>query len=92
MTPSEFEAALLRDGYTADTRALPPGHATPEHTHPFDVRAMVLEGEITLTTTEGSRTYKPGDVFTMAAGCPHAEAIGPNGVRNLPGRLYPAGA
>ena len=92
MNPTEFEKALLRDGFTAETRALAPGHTTPEHTHPFDVRAMVLEGEITLTTAEGSRTYRPDEVFTMAAGCPHAESIGPEGVRNLAGRLHHAAA
>lgn len=91
ITPAEFEAALRRDGYTAETRELAPGHTTPEHTHPFDVRALVLEGEITLTTAEGAITYRPGDVFTMAAGRPHAEAVGPKGVRNLAGRLHPAG-
>lgn len=88
MTPAEFEAALLRDGYTADVRETAPRHTTEQHSHPFDVRAMVLEGEITLTTAEGSQTYRPGDVFTMEAGRAHAEAIGPQGVRNLAGRLH----
>jgi quercetin dioxygenase-like cupin family protein len=92
MTPDAFEVALLRDGYTADARVIAPGHATPQHTHPFHVRGLVLEGDITLSTAEGSRTYRPGEVFTMQAGCPHAETIGPNGVRNLVGRLYPATA
>ena len=92
MTPTEFEAALLADGYTSETRETAADHATPMHTHPFDVRAMVLEGDITLTTAEGSTTYRPGDVFTMAAGRLHSEGIGPNGVKNLAGRLYHAAA
>ncbi|UPY35294.1 cupin domain-containing protein [Sediminicoccus sp. KRV36] len=92
MTPTEFEAALLRDGFSAETRAIEPDRVTPEHSHPFDVRALVLEGEITLSSAGGSRTYRPGEVFTMAAGCPHAEAVGPTGVRNLVGRRHQAPA
>jgi len=89
MTPEEFKAALLRDGYSADIREIAPGTATPEHTHPFHVRGMVLEGDITLGTAEGSRTYRPGEVFSMAADHPHTETIGTQGVRNLVGRLQP---
>ncbi|MES2710624.1 MAG: cupin domain-containing protein [Pseudomonadota bacterium] len=87
MDAKEFEAALLRDGFTPAIRAIEPGTATPEHTHPFDVRGMVLEGEITLTTAGGTRTYRPGEVFAMPAGHPHRETIGAAGVRNLVGRL-----
>lgn len=88
MDAQDFHAALLRDGFSAETRLIEPGTTTPEHSHPFDVRGLVLEGDITLTTAEGSRTYRPGEVFTMAAGHPHAERIGPQGVRNLVGRLH----
>ncbi len=91
MTPAAFEAALLRDGYTADTRDYSPDQATPEHTHPFDVRGLVLEGEFTVTAAEGSRTYRAGEVFALEAGRPHTETIGPEGARNLVGRLHPAG-
>ena len=90
MDAEDFQAALLRDGFSADIRELQPGTATPEHSHPFHVRGLVLEGDITLTTAAGSRTYRPGEVFTMAADHPHAETIGPQGVRNLVGRLHPA--
>ena len=53
------------------------------------MRALVLDGEITLTVSGDARTYRSGDVFTMAAGCAHAESVGPDGVRYLVGRRKP---
>jgi quercetin dioxygenase-like cupin family protein len=89
MDPREFEEALRQDGFSAEIRTTEPRKVTPEHTHPFEVRALVLDGEITLTTGGESQTYRQGDVFTMAPGRAHAEAVGPEGVRNLVGRRHP---
>jgi quercetin dioxygenase-like cupin family protein len=91
MDRTGFEAALARDGFTEVTeRALPPGQATPEHAHAFGVRALVLEGDITLTVDGRATTYRAGEVFTMDPNRPHAEAIGPEGVRYVAGRHYAA--
>jgi quercetin dioxygenase-like cupin family protein len=91
MDRTGFEAALARDGFTeVAERALPAGQTAPEHTHPFGVRALVLEGDITLTVEGRATTYRPGEVFTMDPNCPHAEAIGPQGVRYVSGRQYAA--
>ena len=91
MDRTGFEAALARDGFTeVAERALPAGQAAPDHAHPFGVRALVLEGSITLTVDGRATTYREGDVFTMAPGCTHAEAIGPEGVRYVSGRQYAA--
>lgn len=89
----EFEAGLQQDGFTEiDMRSLDPGKTTPEHAHPFGVRALVLDGEITLTVEGRATAYRAGDVFAMQGGCRHAEAVGPEGVRYLAGRQYLAGA
>jgi len=89
MDATQFEAALKRDGYTETAiKSTPPGHTAPEHSHPFDVRALVLEGEITLTVDGKGTAYRAGDVFVMEGGCRHAEAIGPEGVRILSGRRH----
>ncbi len=79
-----FEAALKRDGYSEiETKGYAPNHRAAEHAHEFDVRALVLEGEITLGSNDGAQTYRPGEAFTMPAERPHTEAIGPGGVRFL---------
>ena len=90
MDATAFAATLAGDGYVAEERTLPPGMMTPEHSHAFDIRALVLDGAITLTCEGESRTYNAGEVFVMAAGRLHAETVGPDGVRNLIGRLHAA--
>lgn len=86
MEQKDFEATLLRDGFSADIRLVAPDLSNPEHTQPYDVRGLVIEGDLTLITAEGSRTYRAGEVFAMAADHPHAERFGPQGARNLVGR------
>ena len=58
----------------------------PEHSHPFDVKAMVLKGALTLNCDGQSRTYRPGDTFTMSRGCLHSESYGPEGAVVMAGR------
>ncbi len=82
-----FEARLRAEGYgEIETKALPAGMRNTEHQHPFDVRALVLEGRMTLSVSGEARTYATGEVFTMPAGCAHAEEVGGEGVRYLVGR------
>ncbi len=84
-----FEAELKRDGYdevvTGTTQG--PKH-NAEHSHPYDVRAMVIEGAITLVWEGRTQTFRPGEIFTMARGCPHTETFGPEGVVTLVGRKH----
>ena len=67
---------------------MPPLTVVAEHAHPFDVRALVLNGEITLTVEGVSHAYREGDIFLMPAGHRHAEAVGPTGVDYLVGRRH----
>jgi quercetin dioxygenase-like cupin family protein len=88
MDPEAFENALRHDGFTQIARRpQAPNHATSPHAHDFAVRALVLEGEISLTVDGQVTRYKTGDVFVMAAGREHAETVGPAGVTTLSGRL-----
>ncbi|MDB5383043.1 MAG: cupin [Rhodospirillales bacterium] len=88
----EFEATLLRDGFSADIRAIKLGTANHEHVHPLDEQGLVLGGGVTLTITAGSHTYRRGQIFTMEAGHPHSEWIGPQGLRDMVGRLHKTSA
>jgi len=87
MNVAEFEAALRRDGFTdIEARELPAHHQTSEHAHPFNVRALVTGGEITLTTQGVASVYRAGDVFVMAAAQPHRENVGATGVAYVVGK------
>jgi quercetin dioxygenase-like cupin family protein len=91
MEVAAFKQRLRREGYIeGDVKAMEPGLTVAEHDHPCDVCALVLDGEIGLTVEGNETLYRPGDVFTMAAGCLHAERIGQAGVRYLVGRRHPA--
>ena len=49
MKDAHFESALRRDGFAVERQSMPPQTRVAEHAHPYDVRALVLNGEITLT-------------------------------------------
>jgi mannose-6-phosphate isomerase-like protein (cupin superfamily) len=88
---ADFETALRRAGYQdVEHKQTQPDFTTQPHSHPFDVRALVLEGEMTLTSQGESRTYRAGEIFEMAAGCEHSECFGPAGAKTLAGRRRPA--
>ncbi len=91
MDTASFESGLESEGFQQiETKAVAAGTHNMEHAHPFEVRALVLDGRIALTVAGVTSTYEKGQVFTMAANCPHAEQIGPEGVSYVVGRR-PAG-
>ena len=88
MNQHEFEAALRRDGFGEIVIVeRPPNGHLDVHTHPFEARALILAGEICLhCDDEEARNFKVGDIFHLAAGQPHTETYGPDGVRYVVGR------
>jgi quercetin dioxygenase-like cupin family protein len=77
---SEFEAAERQRGCSeVVVRSWDPGTELDTHTHPFRARALVVEGEMWLTSDGVTRHLQPGDRFDVAAGQPHAERYGPHG-------------
>ena len=86
MNQQTFEAELKRDGYDIITNTTPGAKVNPEHSHPFDVRAMVLKGAFSLTRDGKTQAYKPGEIFAMPRGCLHYESYGPEGAVILLGR------
>jgi quercetin dioxygenase-like cupin family protein len=90
---AEFERTLREAGYDEIlVREWEPGRVVPEHTHPFDARALVLDGEVSLSWNGQQRTFRAGDEFTMQAGVSHSETYGPTGARFLAGRRKAASA
>ena len=88
MKDEQFESALRRQGFACERRSMPPLTVVAEHAHPYDVRALVLNGEITLTVEGEEYAYREGDIFVLPAGHRHAESVGPAGVDYLVGRRF----
>ncbi len=49
------------------------------HTHPFALRARIVQGEMWLTVGNHVRHLLPGDTFTLDREVPHAERYGEEG-------------
>ena len=60
-------------------RSWKPDTIIETHTHPFSVRALVVQGEMWLTAAERTQHLRPGDRFELAANVPHAERYGMDG-------------
>ncbi len=87
MDEAQFRTKLAQEGYAAgEVRDLAPGTIMDTHVHDFSAMILVLDGEITVTTEDGDTTCRAGETFSLAAGIPHSERIGGDGVRFLAGR------
>jgi quercetin dioxygenase-like cupin family protein len=77
------------EAFTAEQRAIgcdevierswKPATNIETHTHPFSVRALVVQGEMWLTVAERTQHLRAGDRFELAANVPHAERYGAEG-------------
>lgn len=87
MNSGEFLQLLRRDGFPepVEVQQVPNGWLGI-HEHPFEVKALVVEGDITVEVDGLSTIYKVGDVFHLALKQPHAESYGSEGVKYLASR------
>jgi quercetin dioxygenase-like cupin family protein len=86
-----FKRELAEMGFNEVlTRVWPANLVIETHTHDFEVRALVLEGEFVLGCDGQDKLLRPGDVFTLDAKHPHSERYGPQGATYLVGRKYSA--
>ena len=82
-----FEAGLQADVFApGGTNSKDAGLFVDTHSHPFDVRALVLQGQVTITCGDQARTYQAGDVLELARNIAHSEQFGPEGYTFLLGR------
>jgi quercetin dioxygenase-like cupin family protein len=91
MNTEQFTQALLREGYDVSTRTVEAHRENKLHAHPFEVRAMMLSGEMALVHDGHTQVCRAGDIFTMAAGCEHEERFGPEGASYVVGRRLAVG-
>lgn len=77
---ARFESAARTEGFDEVlVREWSPAQVLDTHTHPFDIKAWVVRGEVTLSC-EGERcALKAGDAFELRRDVPHGEAYGAEG-------------
>jgi quercetin dioxygenase-like cupin family protein len=63
---------LHSDNMTIAYWDVDPGAALPEHSHPHEQIANVLEGQFELTVDSESRILEPGMVAVIPSGVPHS--------------------
>jgi quercetin dioxygenase-like cupin family protein len=80
VTFEEFEASARADGFDEVVeRQWAARTIVDTHTHPFALRARVVQGEMWLTVGEEVRHLRPGDTFALEHAVPHAERYGEEG-------------
>ena len=80
LTFQAFEAAARAQGFDdVLERRWAPATVVDVHTHPFAVRALVVQGEMWLSVGDGVRHLLPGNEFTLDYAVPHAERYGAEG-------------
>jgi len=87
MNTEQFLNFLRQDGFPepVEVQQIPNGSLSV-HEHPFEVRALVIEGSIEIVTNGLSKTYQTGDVFQLSLKQPHSESYGVEGVKYLASR------
>ena len=87
MHRNDFTDTLAHEGFqTPVTVTREPDSSMDVHTHPFEAKALVLEGALSITVAGVEREYGPGQVFHLPELLPHSERYGPQGVEYLVGR------
>lgn len=87
MDREKFLQQLQREGFSNILTVERAAHgALGVHSHPFEAKALVLEGEILLRCGDHEQVCRAGDSFHLQAGEAHEESYGPQGVRYLVGR------
>ncbi len=87
MNEAQFKQTLQEQGYgVAETIQCEANMAKDMHVHDFSASVMVISGEFTLVTEDGSVTHRPGDTCKLTAGTLHAEQTGADGATLLVGK------
>ncbi|MDB5804368.1 MAG: Cupin 2 conserved barrel domain protein [Betaproteobacteria bacterium] len=87
MQRAEFESAIRGEGFAEIIgKTAPPDFEAKPHTHPWDVRILVLEGQMTVVKQGVPHVCNPGDTFSMDAHCEHFEKYGAAGSTYVLGR------
>jgi hypothetical protein len=76
----EFRRQALADGFSEPLLRRWAAHAVVDtHTHPFDARAVLVEGDMQLIVRGHRQRLAAGDGFSLEREVPHEEIYGPQG-------------
>ena len=90
MNRSEFLQMLANKGYPEPVLVeWEPHGSLGEHTHPFAVKALVIDGSIDIVIQGNPKTYSAGDVFELGFEELHSESYSSTGVLYLASRRPP---
>jgi len=80
ITFEEFKTRMLHQGFDEVlVREWAPFLENEAHTHPFDVDALIVEGDFWLTCDGKTTHLRAGDTFTVARDTHHSEKYGAKG-------------
>ena len=87
MDQTTFSQQLATDGFAEVVTVERPANGNlPAHSHPFEAKALILQGELRLRVNAVEQSFFAGDVFHLPLGQEHDESYGPQGVTYLVGR------
>jgi quercetin dioxygenase-like cupin family protein len=87
MHRDEFLALLSSEGFNEVVTVTREANASLDiHAHPFDAKALIVEGDLTIRIGDDANTYRAGDIFHLTTNIDHSERYGPHGVSYLVGR------
>ena len=78
---------LRREGFEVIHGGQKPNFTEDLHAHGFDVRIMVLSGEITVIRDGKPVTFCAGGSCEIPGDCEHATKVGPEGVAYIVGKV-----
>lgn len=87
MNTEQFLELLQQEGFPApvEVHQIPNG-SVGLHTHPFKVKALVIQGSIQITLNGRTAEYHTGEMFQLDFEQAHEESYGPEGVIYLASR------
>lgn len=89
-TFASFEAAAKQKGFEEVlTKDWAPSLSLDVHSHPFDVEAQVISGDMTLVVEGYPTRLSAGQSFQLAANVPHSEVYGAGGATVWIARRHP---
>jgi len=87
MKTATFLALLASEGFPEPIEVVRDRNGVTEpHSHPFEAKALILEGQIDIVVNNQRTVYLAGDIFHIMPNQVHTESYGSKGVKYLVGR------